>query len=84
MFMAVLMLLNMNMLGIMLQIKDMRNENHLHLNEADLVRVFLDVLVSVVDVMLMVIVVMEHLGWHRGAIPPLLCPIGASQYVRQF
>ena len=84
MFMAVLMLLNMNMLGIMLQIKDMRNENNLHLNEADLVRVFLDVLVSVVDIMLMVIVVMEHLGWHRGAIPPLLCPIGACQYIWQF
>ena len=55
--------------------RDMRNENHLHLNEADLVRVFLDVLVIVVDVMLMVVVVMEHLGWHRGAIPSLFCPV---------
>ena len=56
----------------------LKNESHLHsLNEADLVRMFLDVLVSVVDVMLMVIVVMEHLGWHRGAIPPLLCTVCA-------
>ena len=75
MFMAVLMLLNMNMLGIVLHIIYMRNEKHLHLNEADLVRVFLDVLVIVVDVMLMVVVVMEHLGWHRGAIPSLFCPV---------